>query len=167
MTPRRPIRRRAVEKDATANVDIADLYAVATRRYGSPATASEQVERMCTDLERIALNPDGSIGAAGYLRVVADELWLDSVDRPDSEDLARTMAKIVQRTKDKKGLLWCASHGWQEPFLWGKCAECPCQMSEYQSSRTRDAGRPRVYCSSACRQRAYRRRRKGHRSAHD
>lgn len=166
MTTRRPVRRRAVEKDAAANIDITNFYAAATLAYGSSKTAAEMVERFCTDLERVALNPDGSRGARAMVMDVAELLWPYVEDRPDVDDLVRTMAKIGQRLKEKQGLIWCEAHGWLEPFLWGKCAGCPCQIPGYRAARARGIGRPRAYCSAACRQRAYRRRKgQDHRTA--
>lgn len=58
-------------------------------------------------------------------------------------------------------LAHCDKHGWSDPGADPiaeplRCLECPCALAYGQS------GRPRRYCSGACRQAAYRRRRSGH-----
>lgn len=60
----------------------------------------------------------------------------------------------------------CDLHGWQQVISTAaRCQGCPCELSRDHdfSSFGRElsgSGRPRRYCSDACRQRAYRRRKK-------
>ncbi|MEU4414804.1 hypothetical protein AB0F74_16540 [Nocardia salmonicida] len=160
MTHRRPARRRAVEKDAAANVAVGAFYTAAAAWWrGMDEGLIEQIETWCTNLERIALAPDGGAGPIAFVENIARILWPDPEGRPTTEELARTMAKIGQRGKEAQGLVECEVHGWLEPFLWGECTECPCQVPNYDA-RQDQGGRPRLYCSDACRQRAYRRRKR-------
>jgi hypothetical protein len=162
MTHRRPVRRRVVEKDAAANIDISAFFTAATAwwlNYGPIEDLNKVIEHWCTDLERIALAPSGGEGPVAFVDRIARMLWPDPEGRPAAEDLARTMAKLGQRAKDAQGLVECEVHGWLEPFLWGACTECPCRVPNYGARRDR-GGRPRLFCSDACRQRAYRRRKR-------
>lgn len=161
-THRRPARRRMVEEDAATNVDISAFFAAATAwwfEFGLVEDVGKVIEHWCTDLERIALSPIGGESPVAFVERMARKLWPDPENRPTPEELAHTMAKISQRAKDAQGLVECSVHGWLEPFLWGECTECPCRVPNYGARRDR-GGRRRLYCSDACRQRAYRRRKR-------
>ncbi len=121
---------------------------------------------MCAELESLALSFTGDTTPVQFLLNVAEEIWLDEDERPDYEDLARTMGKIAQRARENLPLLWCDLHGWLEPYGYGQCAECPCRLPTYFAAPSLDVGgRPRRYCSNVCRQRAYRHRLKDCRGA--
>ncbi|WP_369027767.1 hypothetical protein [Nocardia farcinica] len=157
---RRPARRRAVENDAAANVAIRDFHTAAAAWWGgNDENLVQWIEDKCTDLERIAHEPDGSSGPIAFVELIAGMLWPDPTRRPAAEDLARTMARIGQHAKDAQELIQCEMHGWIEPFRWGQCTECICQVPNYDDTRER-GGRPRLYCSDSCRQAAYRRRKR-------
>lgn len=52
-------------------------------------------------------------------------------------------------------LVFCERHGWRDPFSFRRtCVGCPCYMADAENRM----GRPRKYCSAACRQADYRRR---------
>ncbi|UAK31268.1 hypothetical protein K8O92_26090 [Nocardia asteroides] len=156
---RRPAHRRRVEADAAANLSISELYEAATKRFGSATYAKERLEAMCAELEHVALSPIKNAVPASFLLSVAEEIWLDEEERPHHDDLARTMAQIAQRVRENQPLIWCDLHGWLEPYGYGQCDECPCRLPTYSPTPNLDiGGRPRRYCSNACRQRAYRRR---------
>lgn len=70
----------------------------------------------------------------GHLRSIRDRMSADMGDAPD--------------------LVWCDQHGWQAPETSKVCAHCPCPLPAR-------GGRPRRYCSDACRQAAYRQRKAG------
>lgn len=74
-----------------------------------------------------------------YLRLLQ---WVEHSALRDDQDVAP--------------LIWCDRHGWTEQNGMPECRECPCQIPEPDDMER--PGRPRLYCSSACRQRAYRRR---------
>ncbi|WP_280357508.1 hypothetical protein [Nocardia otitidiscaviarum] len=165
MDRRRAHRRRRVEKDAAANLSAAELYTVAAQRYGwlSPKRGAQQLESQCAQLVQMVTDSTGAT-ASNFLRIVAQDLWADEAERPDLEALACTMYQIAQRPRKNESLIWCDSHGWLEPYSFGECAECPCRLPTYFPNPSLDAGgRPRRYCSNACRQRAYRKRRKADR----
>ncbi|MEV6429328.1 hypothetical protein [Nocardia sp. NPDC051463] len=68
--------------------------------------------------------------------------------------------RFIQQTREKARAalrLQCRFHGWTEvgPFMAERCRMCPCPLPEVEES-TR--GRARIFCSNACRQRAYRQR---------
>ncbi len=52
-------------------------------------------------------------------------------------------------------LVFCERHGCSSPQLGKRCSYCPCQRPPYAGS-----GRLSIYCSRACRQAAYRERRR-------
>lgn len=58
-----------------------------------------------------------------------------------------------------RGLVRCPRHGWVDKPS-APCLGCPCSVGGWNQ----DLGRPRRYCSDACRQAAYRRRRAAARS---
>ncbi|MEV0357748.1 hypothetical protein AB0H71_16985 [Nocardia sp. NPDC050697] len=153
-----------MEKDATANVTIEEAYSRAAQRYGSREWGAERLEDDCMELERLALDRNRRAACMRLVTAVVDELWLNGDEQPDLEDFARTMVKISQRAGERHRLVRCAAHGWQEPHLYGTCLECPCLVPSYYSRAGREPGRTREYCSNACRQRAYRRRRAAERT---
>lgn len=181
MNRRKVARQRRVEKDATSNLDIAALYAAATKRYGSAVFAASRLEGIAAEFEQMAYLPSRptniefdttlpeiSTGAMYFLRSISEEIWLEEEDRPYYEDLARLLAQVSVRMRENRPLIRCESHGWIEPY-WhglGQCAECPCHLPSYRPSPHLDpGGRRQIYCSDACRQRAYRRRLKERKAA--
>lgn len=96
---------------------------------------------------------DGAVDAeefSAYLRRIADaEPW-----RPGPDAIAAQQPE------------WCRFHGSEASELLKlrselmQCDQCPCMVpANPRSKHGRSQGRPRVFCSSACRQRGYRRRR--------
>ncbi|WP_146165379.1 MULTISPECIES: hypothetical protein [Nocardia] len=62
--------------------------------------------------------------------------------------------------------VYCERHGYTEDTGMARCPACPCVLppprisSEVEFFGSSSTGRPRQYCSNACRQRMYRRRRR-------
>lgn len=85
--------------------------------------------------------------------------------RPYLDEDIHQMLKYLERAAeheavDPNPLTWCDHHGWTEPLGLPRCGACPCELAP-SASGLPEFGRPRRYCSDACRQRAYRRRRHG------
>jgi hypothetical protein len=76
---------------------------------------------------------------------------------------------------EQRSLIWCTHHGYTSPLGRRRCQQCPCELParysfDWSDPKTRteiifyrriypDApGRRPMYCSNACRQRAYRQR---------
>ncbi|MEU2043803.1 hypothetical protein [Nocardia niwae] len=82
----------------------------------------------------------------------------------DEDDFTQIVRQLTKNAESEElPLVWCEHHGWTDPQGRTQCPECNCELT---TSANDDAisgvefGRPRRYCSNACRQRAYRRRRK-------
>lgn len=77
----------------------------------------------------------------------------------DDDDFKK-FVQILQASaeSEQEPLTWCDHHGWTEPLGLPNCPECPCELPPPTNPELEDLGRPRSYCSNACRQRAYRRR---------
>jgi hypothetical protein len=81
----------------------------------------------------------------------------------DGERAALRALRQQARMRDvqQRGLrqaVFCDRHGWSTPATgMGICAGCPCALPQ-QTSTAKKPGRPRHYCTSDCRQAAYRRR---------
>lgn len=77
----------------------------------------------------------------------------------------RALGHPAQAALPRADLLFCARHGWQQNdprYRPPTCGGCPCPVRTLYSPY---GGRPRRYCSPACRQGAYRQRRTRGRSS--
>lgn len=160
-------RGRRVEKAATANLDLAWLYNRATVRYGDAEAARQLLYRMATAVAEATYFQSPEVVLV-RLRAAADELWPLSADadRPTEEQLLLLLSRMYDKGVGRggeHGLVWCSFHGWVEGAWpeWTSCAECPCRLrSCFPAPHLDPPGRRPIYCSSSCRQRAYRRRKK-------
>ncbi|MEU4314340.1 hypothetical protein [Nocardia sp. NPDC024068] len=96
------------------------------------------------------------------LRHPSRAMLLDRVLRDLTDDeihgITRHLERIALRDADAAPLSWCKYHGWTEPLGFPQCGGCPCEVPPEIFGDLAPLGRPRKYCSNACRQRAYRRR---------
>ena len=89
----------------------------------------------------------------------ADELGID-------EQVLRHILAGSALGLDGIAVSWveCDLHGWQQDISTAaKCHGCPCELPRDPDAfgpALSESGRPRKYCCDACRQRAYRRRKK-------
>jgi hypothetical protein len=100
--------------------------------------------------------------ARSTLRHPSRAMFLDRVIRDLTDDeihgITKYLERITLRDADIDPLIWCKYHGWTEPLEFPKCGGCPCEVPPDNFGQLAPLGRPRKYCSNACRQRAYRRR---------
>lgn len=178
-------RRRGGHRDPTARAVTAAAFheelqsrldATITRRYlellrlelgladGVPATQEEASRALGVSRETVLeLQPgvDWAIAAVGPDFAELRD-WIDG-DVPTVSAALR--ARLNQTSGQAEGtLVWCSRHGWRDPSLWlhgmrGPCLECSCPVAPTGMGPTR------VYCSNACRQAAYRARRRGETAA--
>ena len=96
--------------------------------------------------------------ALGRLRDPAvSALLRDRLGEAASQRVPEPVREAVMGTVDEqRERVFCDVHGWTTPLRAQDqaCAGCPCRLAYF-----RELGRPRQYCSDACRQAAYRRRR--------
>jgi hypothetical protein len=80
----------------------------------------------------------------------------------DDDDFAQFFRLLAEAAEaDDGSLMWCEFHGWTELHGMPQCPACNCELPIPENPfLDLDFGRPRSYCSNACRQRAYRRRQK-------
>ena len=89
----------------------------------------------------------------------------DYVDFDESGSLAAAMRRARKErygtaVHEQNKPVRCGRHGWFIPREGDtKCHACPCPLYRYYGE-----GRPRVYCSDACRQSAYRARQRARRN---
>jgi hypothetical protein len=94
----------------------------------------------------------------GQSRFLRDYLGSDQAAVPD-----RARARIMGEA-DAPAVSRCARHGYFELATGSAlCSVCPCPVTPVRSVAT-DLGRPRHYCSNACRQASYRQRHQARRS---
>lgn len=95
--------------------------------------------------------------------------WRSEALRPYMHhDFARVVADLEDERiaswdykPEDEPMLWCRRHNCRAGIgSWARCAACPCRFETHDPGRARPRGRPRVYCSEACRQAAHRQRRK-------
>ncbi|WP_280489949.1 hypothetical protein [Nocardia carnea] len=120
-------------------------------------------------LRRIAVMGNLTLGGARrWFSATVDQLMHPS--RPDllraydldEDDFAQILKRLTEIAEiDDASLTWCDFHGWTECHGMPPCPACQCELpAPPDAFFDLDFGRPRRYCSNACRQRAYRRRRK-------
>lgn len=160
-----------VEQRVAHKVDDIELRAemaeVLKARWTSNGEAMTP-EQLSVWIERMAHSPLGTSHVAlQYLRTLSHDMGVYRRTGPAVEDLVHRLARIqiafdVNQAADAgdPDLVWCESHGWTDLLGLPACAECPCEMPTGPMADLDRIGRPRRYCSNACRQRAYRRRRR-------
>ncbi|ANZ37190.1 hypothetical protein BBK82_15075 [Lentzea guizhouensis] len=110
--------------------------------YGVPGERIRQIEvKSMSKLRR----PERSRALYDYLR--------DESFRVPEHVRRRVLDALGIQVAEPRPLVFCERHGWSEPGSEARtCLACPCFVAAAEE------GRPRRYCSDACRQAAYRRR---------
>jgi sigma-70-like protein len=93
-------------------------------------------------LESIALSKLRFPGTAHRIREYATDVDFDALP---ADWRARIMSALGQ-VQGLPELVWCDKHGWKAPENARRtCGRCPCPIADAPT------GRPRKYCSDACR----------------
>lgn len=166
MTTRRPIRRDRVEQRVVDRVEVdgfcVDLEHAGQGLFEGDPPSAEEISMWVAEMAHSDLVSPAQMRE--FLKRLARQLgdiWPTEVSY---RELARKLVKIeigARAKGDQAELSWCDSHGWTHLIGLSSCAGCPCELpSEFVIGLQTAIGRPRRYCSNACRQRAYRVRRR-------
>lgn len=167
--------RRAPVEHKVATADVAEKFNkkfLDILQTVSPPRA-ELIQRMLSgsSLRRIALMDEISFeeayflftGTISRLRHSSRAELLRAYDL-DEDDFTQVVRLLSEAADGGDGtLMRCEFHGWTESQGLPQCSECCCELpipSDAFHELAAKFGRPRRYCSNACRQRAYRLRRK-------
>ncbi|UOX92618.1 hypothetical protein MUY14_19070 [Amycolatopsis sp. FBCC-B4732] len=122
-------------------------------RDGVPRSRAEAAAILSVRLDDVLRREAAALGklrARWRLTALRDHLDSDHAVVPD-----RVRAKIMGWTETPE-LGLCPRHGYFEPAEGAiLCSTCPCPVTPARSV-TSELGRPRRYCSNACRQASYR-----------
>lgn len=175
---RRRTRRSPVEERATDVADAARLNQVLTDLMQAlPAYDSSLIRRIANgqSLEVIAAENKWTMKTArarfdSAMSAIVRHAILDSPQHGNIGDyehisdaelhgVARQIELPVMSLAGQPDVVWCDHHGLSERRKRPTCQGCPCELAIDPFAFRFSYGRPRRYCSNACRQRAYRRRR--------
>ncbi|MGQ4617546.1 hypothetical protein [Nocardia sp. R7R-8] len=165
---RRPVRRDRIEERAVGNIDLIEFHAtitVALREIkwddGREPPSVEEVSCLIDALAHTGL-VEGPV-ALDWIKALFARVEHAGAVGPARVELARKLAQIrlgVGAKQKSINLTWCDWHGYTEPLGFKVCAACPCEMWTGRVYSLDRIGRPRRHCTNACRQRAYRQRRR-------